>query len=122
MTINPIYILNHTMIYKRSIDRIFMKITRKTTITLFSLILLLSLLTTVQAAGVPTKYCLTPGQTIELSKCNPQIDDYICEVDTGYCEICVFENSNGNYCPSNSCNSACVPFEAQKRTNFQQLL
>lgn len=52
-------------------------------------------------SAAPQLLCLSNGQIIELSECNPNIDDYVC--DGTLCQICVDEN-DGVYCQSNSCN------------------
>src|SRR3989338_5383480 len=77
-------------------------------IVLFSIILSISF---VYAFGIPTLYCLEKNQLIEFSKCNPNMNDFLCDKST--CQICVKEISNNVFCPEspNSCQNSCIPFE-----------
>jgi hypothetical protein len=64
------------------------------------------------SAGDAFLLCLEDGQELELSKCNPAINDYECN-DTK-CQICVTQKSDGTYCQAspNACNAAggqCIP-------------
>lgn len=50
--------------------------------------------------------CLSKGQTLEFSKCNPLMDDKVCTTTT--CQVCVSYNSNTKiFCPANPaiCNA-----------------
>src|SRR3989344_2287612 len=55
-------------------------------------------------AGEVSLYCLKNGQTLEFSKCNPNMQNYYC--DSSLCQICV-EKTDNVYCPKNPniCNS-----------------
>jgi len=76
-------------------------------ILLFGIIVLI-LSPLVSATGI-TLFCLTYGQTIYFSQCNPTMNDFTCTGTT--CQVCVNEVSSGVFCTSNSCNQACVPYE-----------
>ncbi len=61
------------------------------------------------ASSLGTKLlCLTEGQTVKLSECNPSIRDKKCT--TTSCQICVNEIRDGVYCPANinDCTDPCV--------------
>src|SRR3989338_7710633 len=65
-------------------------------------------------------YCLEKGQTILFSKCNPDIADKLC--DSGICQICATEVSNGVFCPANpnNCNDVCIPWDGPTETTTEQ--
>lgn len=71
--------------------------------SLLPIFLILNLLV-VDAIGVEL-VCLRDGEKIRFSKCNPNMDDFVCEKTL--CQLCV-EESGGIYCPKNinSCNDA----------------
>ena len=58
----------------------------------------------INAIGIKS-LCLREGETVEFSKCNPSIKDYVCESTT--CILCVNEIEEGVYCPANpnKCNA-----------------
>jgi hypothetical protein len=62
--------------------------------------------------------CLTKGQTVRFSLCNPQLQDRTC---SGTCQFCVTRTASGAYCPANfnSCNLVtqdCVNLQDQNGT------
>ena len=71
-------------------------------------------LAVITAAAGSQLYCLTEGQTIKFSQCNPSMEDKTCDSTT--CQICATEVSSGVYCPAsfNSCEDSCVKFEDTK--------
>lgn len=65
--------------------------------------------------------CLNKGETIEFSKCNPNINDYLCRFTK--CQICVNEINPGIYCQQSPsiCNDAgiseCIYLSEQSEEN-----
>jgi len=63
------------------------------------------LLLTLVSADETILLCLTDGQSIEFSECNPNMNDFDCTSTS--CQICVKQLTNGVYCPAslNACNN-----------------
>src|SRR3989344_406892 len=85
-----------------------------------SIILLIFLATTTSALGAKL-FCLTKGQTIKFSECNPSIQDKRCT--TTSCQICANEIRSGVYCPLNinKCDNTCEGFEESIQTSEEDL-
>lgn len=68
-----------------------------------SVVFLVMLMTIVSADYV--NLCLTRGEGVEFSKCNPRMEDRYCSADT--CNYCAYIGSKGFYCPANpnQCNA-----------------
>tara|TARA_Y100000310_G_C20698667_1_gene827656 strand:+ start:3934 stop:5223 length:1290 start_codon:yes stop_codon:yes gene_type:complete len=60
------------------------------------------------AADNEIMLCLTDGEVLEFSRCNPIIEDRLCESSS--CQFCVTEITPGIFCPAslNACNTAGV--------------
>src|SRR3989344_271762 len=88
---------------------------KKIILVLSTLILAVFLLTTVNADF--KHFCLSNGQTIEFSKCNPSMEDYTCTGTS--CQVCTNRISAGIYCPvsPNACDTSCEPFNTSISTN-----
>jgi hypothetical protein len=80
------------------------RIITKKHLVLFSLIVFLFSIISVNAIGA-NFLCLTKGQTVRFSLCNPAIADRLCTASL--CQYCVNEIRPGIYCPLslNSCNT-----------------
>ena len=73
--------------------------------TLVALLLLVGIATlTIVAADQTVMLCLTNGEVVEFSKCNPSIPDYHCTATT--CQLCAKRLDSGIYCSRspNVCN------------------
>src|SRR3990167_2831309 len=58
------------------------------------------------SAATVDMLCLSEGQTVEFSKCNPEMPDKTCTSTT--CQICVYKIGPDTFCPAsiNKCNDA----------------
>jgi len=72
--------------------------------SIFFLLMLSLLISSVAAIGV-YPLCLTKGQVLRFSLCNPTIADRVCT--KALCQYCISESSPGIYCPAslNACNT-----------------
>jgi len=92
--------------------------------SIFFLLMLSLLVSSITALGV-YPLCLTKGQIVRFSLCNPTIVDRVCT--KALCQYCISESSPGIYCPAslNACNTGsqeCVylsnPTPTQVRINI----
>lgn len=87
-----------------------------------SLSIILLIFSAAAASALGAKlFCLTKGQTIKFSECNPSIQDKRCT--TTSCQICVNEIRSEVYCPLNinKCDNACEGFEESIQTSKEDL-
>ncbi|MEK6881344.1 MAG: hypothetical protein AABY22_17105, partial [Nanoarchaeota archaeon] len=78
---------------------------KKINLLLMATMLISIVLLNTASADQTQLLCLTDGQTVEFSLCNPAIPDYTCNSDV--CQVCVKRLSSGIYCSRspNACNT-----------------
>ncbi|MDO8508606.1 MAG: hypothetical protein Q7S27_02885 [Nanoarchaeota archaeon] len=89
--------------------------------TLTLLLIFIAIIANLAAAQGSKLLCLTKGQTVKFSQCNPNMEDKKCV--TSSCQLCVNEIRSGVYCPQNinECDSACEKFEEPIQTSDENL-
>lgn len=82
--------------------------------SIFILIALLFLQLTIISAREPVWLCLSKGDVVEFSKCNPNMDDSRCNADD--CKQCVSYEGDGIFCTANF--NSCKDLECSSLSDF----